>query len=332
MTGCALHAKQQEKRIIPLLAGDEGLPWYMADRQAISLRPDNYDPGLAQLLKSLPSPPKAVPRPSAETDQRHGELSYLRRLQLGELVHTELYTPMAGVAQVSVRGKPAVRMPSVVMRPEFQHLRCLTDREAKATPESRPYQDIVDAFGEVRRAVLLGEPGGGKTTTLWKLARNALDAAIVDSRAPVPLLVSLGKWTEPGEPLRAFLARQLGELGPHFDALLKTRRAMLLLDGLNEVPAREREPKARQVKAFLADHSWLAAMVSCRELDYTGGVVLDLDTITIRPLDTLRILDFVIAYLTAAVEPEETDPARRAALGRGRRRPVLAIGRWSRCA
>lgn len=313
-----LHAMKQQKYVIPLLAGNEDPPWYMADRQSISLRPDDYGAGLAQLLGSLPSPPVAGPSRTARTDGRQAELSYLRHLQLGELVHTELYTPMAGVAPVAAHGRLAVRVPSVAMHPEYQYLRGQANRNDPAPGESRPYQDIVDAFAAVRRAVLLGEPGAGKTTTLWKIARNAVDAAIADATAPVPLLVRLGKWTDADEALYPFLERQLGKLGPHVDRLVQAGRAVLLLDGLNEVPAREREAKARQVNSFLGDHTGLSAIVSCRTLDYRAGVVLDLDTITIRPLDPPRVRDFVIAHLTATVTSTESNPARRAALGRQR--------------
>jgi len=170
----------------------------------------------------------------------------------------------------------------------------------------------------VRRAVLLGEPGAGKTTTLWKLARDALEAALADEAAPIPLLVSLGKWTETDEKLRPFLERQLGELGAHLGALLESGRAILLLDGLNEMPTAERAAKAAQVKAFLLAQRRLAAMLSCRELDYTGTLSLDLDTVSIRPLDPARILDFVTGYLTASWATSESNPAARAAAGRAR--------------
>ncbi len=44
----------------------------------------------------------------------------------------------------------------------------------------------------------------------------------------------------PAASLPAFLERQLGELGAHLASLLASRRALLLFDGLNEMPAGER--------------------------------------------------------------------------------------------
>ncbi len=61
--------------------------------------------------------------------------------------------------------------------------------------------------------MLLGEPGAGKTTTLYKLAADLIDTALIDRSAPVPLMVRLGLWTDAHEPLPDFLRRSVGELG-----------------------------------------------------------------------------------------------------------------------
>ena len=309
-----LQARKRGKPVVPLLAGDCELPWYMADRQAIAILDGHYVSGVQRLLRELPAPPG--PRDPA-APQRTAELAYLHRLEIGELVHTELYTPMAGVARVLTPAVPATRLPAIVMRPEFRHLR-QRSAAAEARSESRPYEDIAQAFAQVRRAALLGEPGAGKTTTLWKLAHDALEAALADPAAPIPLLVSLGKWTEATEELTAFLQRQLGELGAHLDRLLDCGRAVLLLDGLNEMPAGERAAKAKEVKTFLQQYRELTTIVSCRELDYNAALSLELDTVRICPLDPPRILEFVTAYLTHALAPSPADPAAREAPGRAR--------------
>ncbi len=158
-----LHARQTGKRIIPLLAEDAPLPWDMAGETALRMDKD-YAAGLNQLLALLP--PSVATEPLTGGGQRQAELAYLCRLQLGELVHTELYTPMAGIAKLSTRGLAPTPLPTVVMRPEFRHLRRISGPAEAPRQETRSYDDIVAAFGEVRRAVLLGEPGAGKTTTL----------------------------------------------------------------------------------------------------------------------------------------------------------------------
>ena len=299
-----LHAGKRGKARIPVLIDHSDLPWYMADRQAIPLRPD-YTEGLNRLLADLSN---RVPQISAkpEGDQRSLELAYLHRLQLGELQHTELYTPMAGIAHLTDETSKVPVLPSVVMRPELELLPFLDFEHREIRKERRRFEDVLTAFKEVRRVVLLGEPGAGKTTTLWKLASNSLENAIENPQAPLPLLIKLGEWTDPDQSLEGFIARQLGTVGVYFKDLLKSQRALLLMDGLNETPVNTRDRKAAQVKNLLEDNSDLSAVVTCRELDYTDALKLGLDTLTIRPLDPPRILEFVKAHLTAAIDPGST--------------------------
>ena len=75
--------------------------------------------------------------------------------------------------------------------------------------EVRRFEDAVPELKQIRRAVLLGEPGAGKTTTLYKLAADLIDSALLDRAAPVPLMAR--SWagvrprTAPGT--RAFRSR-----------------------------------------------------------------------------------------------------------------------------
>ncbi len=170
----------------------------------------------------------------------------------------------------------------------------------KRRANQREYTDIIQAIREIKRAVLLGEPGAGKTTTLWRLAKDLFDTAIADPRAPIPVLVRLGKWTSPDEPLTAFIRRELGELGAHLNKLITDKRGVVLLDGLNEIPLAQRKAgKDEQVKAFIETaykaNPDLIGVISCRERDYT--LDLGFDRIEVAPLDPLRIREFVTRYL-----------------------------------
>src|SRR5690606_33037234 len=96
------------------------------------------------------------------------------------------------------------------------------------------FTDAVSKLTELRRAVVLGEPGAGKTHTLRALAKPLYTAALTDPAAPIPFLVKLGNWDNPTQLFEAFLRESLGALGTYLDELLTTNRAVLLLDGLNE--------------------------------------------------------------------------------------------------
>src|SRR5262249_1558236 len=124
-------------------------------------------------------------------------------------------------------------------------------KDPHAQREPKKFEDAVAEIHRIRRAVLLGEPGGGKTTTIWKLAAGLVVDAIQDRQAPIPLLVRLGRWTDADQSLPAFIASQLGDLGESLDLLLREKRAALLLDGLNELPAGQRDVKYPQAQQLI---------------------------------------------------------------------------------
>ncbi len=303
-----LWARQKKKLIIPLILEDvlgDTRFFPLASSQGVTFFDSDYAAALQKLLRSLPSPtlrelagndlqpvecepeiqsvatqantPRGIPRTL--------ELAYLERLRLEELLNTDKYTPLGGTAQQKQQ-RPE-------MRAVFELLPMRKDRESLGEPKR--FENAVAEIRHLRRAVLLGEPGGGKTTTLWKLAAELVADALHDRQAPIPLLIRLGRWTDAEQPLPEFIAAQLGGLGEHLELLLSEKRAALLLDGLNELPASQHAAKYPQIQQFIQQHPQLLAVVSCRELDYT--IDLGFDRINITPLDPQRIREFAGRYL-----------------------------------
>lgn len=246
---------------------------------------------LIEFCNGLRPAPEA---PHLPTHRSVLEREYLERLRLEDLINTDKYTRLAGNTRTRSSAAPGIQ--SVVARPEFEHFAQRSSGTELGQP--RRFEDAVPELLAIRRAAVVGEPGAGKTTVLWKIARELVDAAVNDRGKPIPLLVRLGEWTEPGLPLRAFIASQLGGLGIHLDTLLADRKAALLLDGLNEIPVAQRKKKVPEVAAFLraTPQRELIAIVTCREQDYVGQD-LRLDRVTILPLDPHRVLEFAQAYL-----------------------------------
>jgi predicted NACHT family NTPase len=118
--------------------------------------------------------------------------------------------------------------------------------------------------------VLLGEPGAGKTTTLWRLVYDLAQEALADPDAPLPLLAPLGGYTGP-EPALAFVQGHFGDLGPHLPAYLQSRRVLLLLDALNEMPQQGRRERVDRIRLLLDKYDKTPAVVTCRALDYVSG-------------------------------------------------------------
>ncbi|MFN0112015.1 MAG: SUMF1/EgtB/PvdO family nonheme iron enzyme [Blastocatellia bacterium] len=288
-------AQKKKKRIVPWFLDnvvDDYFP--LVEYQGVPVFDSEYGLALSKLLKWLPLPTSSLPDlasngANSSDKARAAELAYLDRLGLEELVATEKYTPMSGASERKIQ--------AAQMRTVFELLP-MSGKARQAQQERRRFENAVEEILKLRRAVLLGEPGGGKTTTIWKLAAELVQTALQDDKAPIPLLIRLGRWTDAEQSLPEFIAAQLGELGQSLDLLLTGKRAALLLDGLNELPASQHKAKYQQVQQFIEQHPKLLAVVSCRELDYT--IDLGFDLINITPLDPVRIQEFASRYLGQA--------------------------------
>ncbi len=296
-------ARTRHKLIIPILREDVidndrffGLHRY----QGIRFDQLAYTQAVAALLAALPAPAQSDPGlPPRRPTRREHELAYLDRLRFDDfrLERFELaeYATLGGVtqAQRTIRD----HWDQFAMRQEFAVLRNVPGDAMENDAPPEPFTDAVSRITELRRVVVLGEPGAGKTHTLRALAKPLYTAALSDPDAPLPLLVKLGNWDDPAELFASFLRRTLGELAAHLDALFAAKRVVLLFDGLNEFPADQRTSKYPQVEAFIKAHPDVMAVVTCREADYP--ISLHLHKVLIRPLDPLRIRDFAQRALDA---------------------------------
>jgi hypothetical protein len=104
------------------------------------------------------------------------------------------------------------------------------------------------------RLFVLGSPGAGKTTLLKSLALKAIDGRFES----IPIFVSLRELSDSGLSLEAFIAQQFSicEFPDHqgyVSTLLRNGRALLLLDGLDEVNEEgdQRQTIAAEVSNFV---------------------------------------------------------------------------------
>jgi len=157
------------------------------------------------------------------------------------------------------------------------------------------------------RIALIGEPGAGKTSTLIKLLDELAQAAEVDNREPIPVLIPLRNYSGSRpffEHVRDVSIREFGDLAAYFIELLSAGRIALLIDGLNEIPNTDDEDYLREIRAFLARHSTISVVVTCRVVDYTPEKNLGLDAIELAPLTPLRIRQFISNYVDDTAEAD----------------------------
>ncbi len=117
-----------------------------------------------------------------------------------------------------------------------------------------------------QRLFILGKPGAGKTTLLRYVALQAAQGKI----DKVPIMVTLRDW-DVERDLLDFIAREFNicrfpEARPFVERLLRSGRAIVLFDGLDEVPQAEgrRERAIGQLRDFADRYPSSQCLITCR--------------------------------------------------------------------
>ena len=182
-----------------------------------------------------------------------------------------------------------------------------TDTSLSFAERDHDYQDLSEVLANEEitdpALVLLGVPGGGKTTLLrrlqWQIASD--HAANPHAAQPVTLFVTLNKYTPDAPNPAEWLAQQWQQTlkrfsitMPPLDYFLAQGSALLLLDALNEMPHQNGVVYGKQVERwrdFLRDDlpRGNRAVFTCRSLDYSQTLSVK-DDVDVRQI-TLKVLN-----------------------------------------
>ena len=118
--------------------------------------------------------------------------------------------------------------------------------ELDATPTS-VFGTLGEAFEHYeRRLLLLGAPGSGKTTAAMAFARDAVARRMHDPSSPLPIVLPIAAWdAERRRPeIKAWIAEVVPLLADRVSDVLTDGEALLVLDGLDELGDRLKDPPA----------------------------------------------------------------------------------------
>ena len=206
--------------------------------------------------------------------------------------------------------------------------------------DSRPL-GALEATAQNRALVLLGDPGSGKSTFLNHLTFCLATHQLAPRQA---LLGELSRWSrelaeaipipvvlrdfavalsDQGEAdardlwefiVRRLEAQRLGFVADHLEQALEQGDAVILMDGLDEVPTITKRARTREaVAAFMARYAPSRYLLTCRTLSYQDAMVrLDrVPVFQLAPFDEARIDRFIASWYAelARLGQVKADPA-----------------------
>ncbi|HQE98520.1 MAG TPA: SUMF1/EgtB/PvdO family nonheme iron enzyme [Anaerolineae bacterium] len=264
------------------------------------------DPSAGRLIINAPdAPPVLLSAQAAEdlatTAARQADVNaYLAAL----LVHprygrwARLFVPLAGL--LTVHDCPPGW---TEIAPEFTLFEYQGEGAQKQLRRV-PLDDITQAIAQHPALVLLGEPGSGKTTTLYKLALDAAQARLSSGSGKIPLYLPLAAYRGYASPQTFVAERWQQQVGVGAASEYLRRGEMLLLcDALNEMPFSDDRDYRARVQAwryFVNEWPGNQVLFTCRSRDY--GEPLGLHQVEIMRLDNARVREFLAKYVPAHAE------------------------------
>lgn len=159
---------------------------------------------------------------------------------------------------------------------------------------------ILDVFDKLNGKILiLGDPGGGKTTTMLLLASELISRASKDDQHPLPIIFNLSSWAQERKSLEEWLVDELGskyQVSPTIASeWVETDKLMIFLDGLDEVREEHRNACVQAINQYRNNHGFVDIVVCSRTKDY--GELSDQLTlngaIVLNPLTDEQVFNYL---------------------------------------
>jgi predicted NACHT family NTPase len=166
----------------------------------------------------------------------------------------------------------------------------------------------LEAVERYDKLMILGKPGAGKTTFMKRLATLCSQGEFQAHR--VPVFVTLKEFAEAKDQpkLQAFIASQWRTCGLEeltaVSTVLTQGRALVLLDGLDEVQEADHDRVLQAIKDFTNQYRKCQFVMTCRiaAREYTFQQFTEVEVADFNPE---QIAEFATKWFTAKEDPEK---------------------------
>ena len=244
------------------------------------------------LIMSASGPVAA--RPSRAVSEPHGAAEVLSKRLREHWSNNQESLPRPGSLTLTTRWR-TVGPP---VSDHWSNVRLSSSEEPiDLDSELSDLHQVIEENLPLRRLAVIGLPGSGKSTLLLWLVSDWYRSNAADRR--VPVLLQLVDWDPEAETLAEFVRSQVSsryrvDVSPdESGALLES--ALLLLDGLDEMPASRRELAVQQLNAeSFVD---LQFVLTCRMDEYrriaSWSVVRNTAVVEVEPIAATEALQFL---------------------------------------
>lgn len=167
-----------------------------------------------------------------------------------------------------------------------------------------PNTKLIEQFNNIRplrRLLILGAPGSGKTIALLELLQDLHRMAEGDDSEPIPVVFNLSTYGLPpaGRNFTHWLVTQLEQqysLAPaRGRRFIEDQKLLLLLDGLDEVRSNLRNLCIRQINQFLRTYQHTECIICSRLTEYdTASEALQLEaSLKLEPLTPNQAIEYL---------------------------------------
>jgi hypothetical protein len=230
------------------------------------------------------------------------------------LVHPKGLMPMIGESAFSPRASDYAPYPGDQgsMRQIRQQMRMLTELAkgaedvtaplAALSPNSRLVRDVVRLLDKARQPLLLlGEPGGGKSTVLREVATRCAQEGLAWGTPPLPVYVVLGTYRSVGadrQPAHVLslvaqsIPREFAVLRVRLGELLHQGRLVIFFDGIDEMDRDLYTERNQKLSEFACRYRLQAkTLFACRTANFSPA--FEHQQVFLLPFSRSQIREYV---------------------------------------